>query len=397
MLALTVLLALQGTPDERAVRELIRQLDDDSAETRERATKSLSDLDPAALPLLRQALEGASPEVGTRLGRAIRRIEDLRLLRAKLRPARLVTLEAKDRPLAEILGEIARQGATPLDLSGLPEPGNATVSFSRVPFWEAMDRACAPHGRVTFDVDSGRPRLLKADRDEPRRHAGPLLLVFKGAEAPKDGKTFSLSFLALWEKGTVVDGLSFDFRELKDDQGTDFLAEAPGEDPFQGNSSTRTEDFEDTTLRSGDVLPEAATKLARLSVRAGFHFVLRSVTMEFKDPAGAPGQTKTGEGVSVQLERFEAGEKAIGGSLVIELAEKRSVPSDLVSCVLRSEDGKETWIRISDIERGRLQTAFSVGDGIRKLGKISSVRVTIPTSIHTETIDLELRDVPLRR
>jgi WD40 repeat protein len=75
---------------ERRVRRLVAGLDDDSFETRERATKELAELGPEAGYALRQALEGdVSPEARTRAERALKEIGGRHADAGRFTPERL--------------------------------------------------------------------------------------------------------------------------------------------------------------------------------------------------------------------------------------------------------------------------------------------------------------------
>ena len=394
--------ASQEAVDPRAVAEWIRQLDDDALDLREQAAQKLAALDPKALPLLREAAKKGSPEAKARLLKAISGIEDRAVLRSKLRPARLVTLEAKDRSLRDALEELARQGTTPVDVKEVPESEKVTLSLSKVPFWEALDGLCRTSGRVRYELGSDGVRLKPGPFvDRPRRLSGPFAAFLTGVQAVKtavgEPSEFSLDFQACWEEGTRPDGVTWTFKELRDDKGTDLLGDPVDRDPFDKQSTSRGGNTYETTLTSR-ILPDAgASKLSRLSLRVGCEFVLRSVTLEFKDPGRKVGQKESSQGVSVRLDQFEQNGDQPGGSVIVELADKRSVSSDLVLLSLIGDDGREHRVGVIGIRKGYLQTGFSLGGGGPKgPGHIDSVRVTIPTEVHTEAIDLDFHDIPLR-
>ncbi len=392
MTVLLGLLALScGPQDHQAVKRLIERLDDDSSQVREQATLRLAGSEPAILPLLRDAIPNASAEAKPRLLRAIRRIENRQVLGSKLQPARLITIDVNDQPLRQVLDGLG----TPIELAGLTGQEKVSVSLTKVSFWEALQRICASRVGLSFEVSSGRVRVKNDPGQAPHRLSGPFAVILREAKVAKDGGEFSLSVQACWEEGIKPDGITLRFRELKDDQGTDLLGE--DRDPFTGESRSRSERSCGVGLRSRTLPHVRASKLSRCSVRVGFEFTLRSVTATFKDATLGGGQRLATEEVSVRLDQFEERDGQVSGSLVIAVPEGRSVPSDLIQVVLKEESGKETRIGVGDLREGRLQVGFSAGGAPQKLGKLSELRVTLPTEVHTEAVDLALQDVPLER
>ncbi|HLF94096.1 MAG TPA: hypothetical protein VJB14_11605, partial [Planctomycetota bacterium] len=370
--ALVGLLGAQGTPQEafdpRAVAEWIKLLDDDSLDLREQAAQKLAALDPKALPLLQEAAKSGSPEAKARLLKAMSRVEDRAVLRSKLRPARLVTLEAKDRSLRDALEELAKQGTTPIEAKEVPEGEKVTLSLSKVPFWEALDGLCRANGRIMYEVGSDEVRLKPGPYvDRPRRLSGPFAAFLTGVQAVKtaagEPSEFSLDLQACWEEGIHTDGVTWTFKEMRDDKGTDLLGDPVDRDPFDKQSTSRGGNSYETTLISR-ILPDAgAAKLSRLSLRVGCEFAVRSVTLEFKDPSRKVGQKESSQGVSVQLHKFEQNGDQPGGSVIFQLADKRSVSSDLVLLSLIGDDGREHRVGVTEIRKGYMQTGFSLGGG----------------------------------
>ncbi|MBV8880968.1 MAG: hypothetical protein JO332_13440, partial [Planctomycetaceae bacterium] len=100
--------------DPRLVGAALEKLDDDRIEVRAAAATALSKLGKSALPSLRRALADAGPERRDRLAEIIRKIEERERLSALLPPPSLITIEAKDRPLHEVLQALIKQSRTPI-------------------------------------------------------------------------------------------------------------------------------------------------------------------------------------------------------------------------------------------------------------------------------------------
>jgi hypothetical protein len=109
---------------------------------REDAARKLESLGGAALPALRSARIAADSELRSRASALIDRIESNLLVRPTL-----VRLGFKNRPLAELVKDLASQADVPLFLN--PDESDVLASrrvtledASPVPFWSALERLC---------------------------------------------------------------------------------------------------------------------------------------------------------------------------------------------------------------------------------------------------------------
>src|SRR5439155_26010658 len=93
--------ASRGEEPQPTVEQLIERLGSSDFPTREAASRGLSKLSAAALPILRKAQDHPDAEIRRRLEELIPELEG----RVALEPRR-VTLKASNRPLKEILAEL---------------------------------------------------------------------------------------------------------------------------------------------------------------------------------------------------------------------------------------------------------------------------------------------------
>jgi len=145
-LVLVLLLAAAPEPAPATAAdpaELVSKLGAPSFADREQATAGLRDLGDAALPALRAALRDKDAEVRARAAALAAEIETARMLRATP-----ITLNYKDRPLAEVLKDFGTQAGAEVVLQpvGFLDPGLArriTLEVpGTVPFWTAVDKLC---------------------------------------------------------------------------------------------------------------------------------------------------------------------------------------------------------------------------------------------------------------
>jgi hypothetical protein len=128
-------------PGPAAVARLVGQLGDPEFARRERATRDLDAVGPAALGLLRQAARSADPEVARRAADLAGRI-DRRAANEKALAPTAVALKAAGAPLAAVLADLSKQAGFPVFLGGPTAAEVAddpvTLDTGRVPFWEAV-------------------------------------------------------------------------------------------------------------------------------------------------------------------------------------------------------------------------------------------------------------------
>ena len=122
---------------------LVARLGSPRFREREDAAKQLETLGLAALPALRAAKTTRDPEIQTRARRLRDRIERVLMLRPSL-----VALNARDRPLNEIVASIGPQARVKVMLEGQGRglfqtwPKATVVESKPLPFWDALDRVC---------------------------------------------------------------------------------------------------------------------------------------------------------------------------------------------------------------------------------------------------------------
>src|SRR5436190_7201469 len=121
--------------DPEPIARLVEKLGGRDYKTREAAAKTLETRGVEALPELRKALEGAtSAEVRRRLQAMVQNLERIQTLS----PKRL-SLKMKDRPIAEVVREIARQTGYPIQYQGFNNNLTITLEKDDTTFWEVMD------------------------------------------------------------------------------------------------------------------------------------------------------------------------------------------------------------------------------------------------------------------
>jgi len=202
--------------------ELVRRLGSDREPERAAAEAALETLGREAVPLLRVATDSQNPAIRARAAAILERITgDTGLLRPTL-----VTLDFRDRPLAEVVNTIRRRSGLPVSLfpedSPLWEGRRVTLrEKDSVPFLEAIDRVCEA-GRLHISLWQS-----AAERDRP---VGLRLVDFQGDRGPVSRSgPFRVVLLSVHDHHDLI--LEEEFR-LQFDPRTQPPSRRPPADPF---------------------------------------------------------------------------------------------------------------------------------------------------------------------
>src|SRR5262245_3454911 len=140
-IALLALLAVQD-PD---VDALLKQLEDESIEVREKAAAQLINLGEKAEEKVKARLAAAEGALKLVCQRILEQMAVPKKLRGILPPIRKVTIEAKEKNLREVMEDLRQQSGMPLELERIPE-SQVTVSVRDATPLEALDAVCKSAG-----------------------------------------------------------------------------------------------------------------------------------------------------------------------------------------------------------------------------------------------------------
>ena len=363
-----LLLGLQDPSPER-LRGLVELLDDDSIERREEAEAELLRLGRAAFPALRGKARGRE---------LIERIEGRERLLAKIGDPTLLTVEAKDRPLREILEELCGKASTPLRFDAVAEGRRVTVSLSKVPFWDAIDRLCRA-ADVGYEVELDEV-ILGSGSYRPR----PLVVSGSYAAFIRESEPGVREFRVCWERGArpiqvrcrlgaVADG---DGRRVKG------LEEAEAVTTWVGSFDTGSDQI--STWHNPRL--EVPATASSLDLRVEFDHALSWAEGCFPLP-------ESGEKATVRKDGFEAGLLSFGasfGAVELELSALFPVQRELNGLWCRGKGGREYFGPPSgfDKESGRHQFKlkfprfYELGDS----ETLKELWVRTPVEVHTERV-----------
>src|SRR5688572_11640381 len=151
-IALLGLLAIQD-PD---VDALLKQLEDDSIEVRDKAAATLVDLGEKAEEKVRVRMDASDGEIKLVCKRILERMSVPKKLRGILPPLRKATIEARDRSLREVLEDLKQQTGLALDLERSIGDATVSVAVRDLAPLEALDAVCKA-ANLWFQIDNNNP------------------------------------------------------------------------------------------------------------------------------------------------------------------------------------------------------------------------------------------------
>jgi len=400
----TLLAVLLLLPQEdAAIRDLIRNLDSDSLDVRSSAEAALAKMGKAAVPLLEDALKGASAEARGRIERILRTIAD-REKRASAVPAGTrVTLRAVDRPVLEVLEELQRRSGTPLELGKVPSDLKVTVSLENVCFWDALDEVCRATGQMVFQPKDLAVALAKKRyAARPRFVSGPFAVLLQEINSTISGtfgragdRRTKIQFVLCWEKGGRPDRIGARPIEIRDDRGTDLLdPKIPGLQPYFA-SVEEDRLSQGQHLYLGNVPAEEATKLARLKFELSCEFTLKYAEVMIEKPEGKSRTDLSCDKFSLTFQSCKRLGDVVRADFLFATTEGKPWLQP-VRGRAKDKEGKEY--------AGGVQTNVPVGNAsliymdfkVPGSTELAELRISVPAEVHTERIVVDLKDVPLR-
>jgi hypothetical protein len=402
-----LVLGLLLSPQDSKVQDLLAKLDDDSIEVRAAAAAALTDMGKAALPALKSALAAARGEIKDRLAEIVRKIHDRDRLAVLLPPASRITINAKDLPVREVFEKVMKQSRTAIDYSQVPEEARVTVSLDRVPFWKAIEEICKASGAAMPDVQNDRLVILP----EPYvALPGKITDLFRVTLERIDLSTsvefgqqqdryeqFTALFRVSWEKGARPCRILSHIAELVDEQGNEIVIAGDEGDPMMLATLSPDVITQEFALDARGPGP-TATKISKLKIEVEFEFPLKYAEVKVdltgnKNPA-------TGEcpEYAVRLGAFTRQEGGVAGSLVLvpHGVLEGEVQSDSVR--LKDKAGHEYSGHVTvGSPTNENETAFQIAfQGVPDNAELAEFIIRIPTEVHRERLEIDLKDVPLK-
>jgi hypothetical protein len=305
--ALFLLTFLSQDPADK-IKALVEKLGSDEIADREKAVAELVKLGPAALPAMRDHLSKAEGERKSLLQGVVTKIErEIRLAKLLENPP-TVTLKVADKPVEEVLAEMARQTGLKIEGFLLDSTIRSTATFDRVPLWKAVDDLCRAHGGLVPHYSSSRLIVEPGERD------GSPLILHRGiglqvlSIARLAGGTLEIQAVLAHTPGIPLWSTRIEYKELTDDKGksltgTEAAPEFSLGSQFAGPTPARnfaSVQFHQTKASA----TEGALRLARVRGTASIHLALDlKPLVVIPDPIKDGESTASGNGFTVTIKK----------------------------------------------------------------------------------------------
>jgi hypothetical protein len=248
-------------PDLRdEVRRLVQQLDARQLDQRQAAQQQLIEMGPDILPHLPEPRPRMSAEMREGI-LSVRSVLEVQAAHSAVNASR-VTLEVRDKPVLDVLQELARQTGNRIvdfrDFRGQPKRNPpVTVSFAKVTFWEVLDEVLGQAGLAVYSYaidDEGEPlrgvaivnrATPPAGEDKRTDYQGafrfePLHVITRRGLRDPAQNGLELEIEVAWEPRLTPVSLKvlYDSFACLDDRGQPLALEVAGEREIEMHSGT---------------------------------------------------------------------------------------------------------------------------------------------------------------
>ena len=434
LLAAAVFLAGAWTPQEsdeeftRKIQALIDQFRE--AGSRKKAEAELIKVGPRALPLLRKELARAEGEFKTKLEGLIRTLElSDRRVRAQGKTM-LVKVEAKDRPLAEVAAALQASSGVPIELQDGAKEAKVALEVASASLWEALDKLCKAHGRLTWDV-SAQGIVVREGAHEPglTAHASGYVLLLRVFErrmsdGPMGKRDYinSEAFVA-GPPGVVMFSGHVTFQALVDDKGTN-LMKSPGPSGTASIGGFKILDDPDFSRPLYDLLrdlqePLPAKDAVKVKVCRGIAFVRVAVDskkgVEIRGAAIKNGAKASAPGLALAIEEATVSDRDI--KMIVEVTDSNITvkkdrnalyPETGGRVILRDSRGVDIGAKVEPdmgtstmggpgMSYDQETTKFKVAGTLIDEVSLAAIEVWEPYDIEEIKISFDLKDIPIRK
>lgn len=425
-------LLLAQDPD---VDALLKQLEDEAIEVREKAAAALAELGDKAEEKVKARMASAGGELKNLCRKILKGIAISKKLRGDLPPLRKVTIDAKDAKLKEVLEDLQRQSGMPMSFDGLGDAA-VTVQVKNAAPLEALNAICKAAG-LGFQVDNSqsmRGRLAAAGLDARSSidQGEPSIRFIPGgyAEVPRQfvrhyqvepthvslsqstnlrtpSYNASLNLQLMWPPGVKPDAVSIELAAVTDDKGRS-LYDATRNAGFMKERRMHRHGHMNRSQWDHPVnliYPAAdARSLASVRGSATLMYVMEEKLVSFESPEKEPVQKMEYDGLEVELRECKTSDGTVAVKMVI-VGQRKSAPSD-ASVSRGNFNYQQVRLRMEDGSAPSQSGMSGSGSGVtfsmsltyqNVRSKVVGIDVVMDTLYFEDKFDFELKDIPLPR
>src|SRR5262245_21694133 len=167
LLLLAALAAPALGQEEARIQELLRNLDDDTFEVREKAEKALIAIGEPALVYLKAAVAEAErrkeqTEVRVRAQSAIRAIELAAKSKQFYYEPKLITFQGADAEIGQVLAELEKQTGVRMDASSIDAKAKVSLNVRNAPLFKVLDDLCRGQDERSYEYRDDGVRFVRS-------------------------------------------------------------------------------------------------------------------------------------------------------------------------------------------------------------------------------------------
>ncbi|HEU4339710.1 MAG TPA: hypothetical protein VFS19_06550 [Planctomycetota bacterium] len=412
-LPILVLASIQD-PD---VDALLKQLEDDSIEVRDRAAAAL--VQGGADEPVRKLAGSARGELKARCEAILRTLEVKRKLSTVLPPLRRVTLDAKEARLIDVLMDLQRQSGMAMRLEGMPDAAVTVAAKEAAPL-EALEAVCKA-ANIAYSVDRP-PRLIGPPSDSKpgafMAERGPPSIRFQSGyvAAPRffarhyaveatglsrKGAAGTLTLCLGWTPETRPESAWIEVGAVTDEKGRSLATpdRARNQGPSRGGSVHRTQSRHSVALAFPEIEPGAVVSVKGT---ARLQYVKEERSVRFDKAPERVGTSEDYDGLRIELSRLDNEDDAL--RLTFTVTGRRNSATDAAAYACRSIHARQFRVRLDDGStpvmtecRSTWKETESSYDLVFRAVKfkVASIEIVLDTVNHEDSFDFELKNIPL--
>ncbi len=389
---------LQETGLEAEVSRLVRELEQESIDVRDRAQESLIRLGRRAEALLRAQMKEAPEEVRSRIEVVLREIERRERIRDVYAEPAPITLEFESVPLSRVLEALSKQTRTTVVAEPEAAGETVTVKCVKTPVFRAVDDLCRAHGNLTYAIACAaghttvtikRGKYVAHPRLVEERFVVWLDSIVLSVRSDLRGGSAgsgAMTFESGWESGNVPIRTHLRLTEVLDDRGRSCLSLVSDEGRKSSEAITRHE------VELEGVPSEDAKKLSVVRGVLEVTFPTDVTLLRFEGPANRVGATLSENGFQAALSDYQVGEEFV--RLTVRVFGNFGSAGPRFR--LRDKSGKELSPQHTSTIRSRGSVTYSLRFVLPKGGEVGAFEVGATTGSLERSVRFEFRDVPIR-
>lgn len=333
LLLISGLLLCPAPPQDGEVKQLIRDLEADDIEVRDRAVHRLIEKGEAARAAAAALTKSKNPELAARARAILAGMKEAKRLLAVFGNPRTYTINAKDESLVEVLKRFRKDSGLAFKIRSVPGGAKVTCSIEEPTAVAALEKLCAAHGDIRVEpasltVTRGKPGVFPFAADGRWRVYLTSISMDEYGGAWSGGWAHA-TISAVWDTARRPANITVEPTEIVDDSGDSMLQESHGGMLVASSMSIATLVDNETRTQSVSVsfnIPPADATWLTIRGKVHLDYEIESETLAFDNPSDDIGTSRTKDTTEVTLTDFTKTGATIRVSAAAPQGQQQTVP-----------------------------------------------------------------------